>query len=365
MTSGETDSPRPGVFGVDPGADRLSASARTASIEKSTRSGRVIGASGRISEVSRPDPVVLPPTFDAFRGRGPQWAQWLDGLPRLASDVLSEWQLTRDGAPDHGWGSLVLPVRDEDGRPLALKLTFPQPDTAGEIPALKAWRGHGAVRLDRADPRRGALLLQRLGPADLNSIGDHAACQVLGELYGTLHRPAPPTVPALACFVEGWLAGLEALGRQAPAPPRFVQQAVRLGRDLAADLQRPHAELRIVHGDLHGGNVLAAPDGWLAIDPGGFAGDPCYEPGPLLWNRWDELAATGDVGDAVRRRFWAITDAAGLDEGRARDWTIVRAMISLYWRVEDSAGRELDAGARDWITRCVTVVKAMQEVRAW
>ena len=50
---------------------------------------------------------------------------------------------------------------------------------------------------------------------------------------------------------------------------------------------------------------------WLAIDPKGFNGDPCFEPAPLLWNRWDALVATGDVGGALRERFYGIVDAAG------------------------------------------------------
>lgn len=315
-----------------------------------------------------PEPVRLPPAFDAFRGRGAEWARWLDRLPRLAAELMAEWGLERDGEPDHGWGSLVLPVRDTDDRALMLKLAFPESDNAGEIPALKAWRGDGAVQLERADPRRSALLLERLGPANLDSIDERDAAQVLAGLYRQLHVPAQPTVPALSPFVLRWLDGLEALGRAVPAPPRLVDRAIGVGRELASQMQEPGADLRVVHGDLHGGNVLESERlPWLVIDPSGFAGDPCYEPGPLMWNRWREILATGDAGEAVRQRFWTLVDAAELDERRARDWTLVRAMISVYWRVEEfqAGDRPLDAQAREWITRCVTVAKAMQDIRVW
>ena len=66
---------------------------------------------------------------------------------------------------------------------------------------------------------------------------------------------------------------------------------------------------------------------WLAIDPKPMAGDPHYEPAPMLWNRMDELTGPGAVGsvrDGLRRRFHALVDAAGLDEDRARDWVVVR-----------------------------------------
>jgi streptomycin 6-kinase len=125
---------------------------------------------------------------------------------------------------------------------------------------------------------------------------------------------------------------------------------------------------RIVHGDLHYMNVLAAPSDvvaergeWLAIDPKPMSGDPHYEIAPMLWNRWDELA--GDVRDGLRRRFLTLVDHAGLDEARARNWVVVRMVLNANWAVQDAqrAGRDLDAGEREWITRCVAISKAVQD----
>jgi len=304
--------------------------------------------------------LTIPDALAAKRALGPEWASWLDGLGRLASEMMDAWELEQDGDPLHGGTALVLPVRDAAGARLVLKLGFPDPDNAGEAAALKAWRGLGAVRLERADPRRGVLLLERLGRRDLSTLDAVGACEVVGGLYRRLHVPAPPTVPELAPHVARWLSALDALGRDVPAPPRFVQQALRAGGALLADAPR-----RVLHGDLHPGNVLAGRrEPWLAIDPKGFAGDPCYEPGPLLWNSWDAALATGDPGGAVRERFYAVVDAAGLDERRCRDWVVVRAMIAVSWEVEDAAraARPLDASQRDRITRAVTVAKAMQAV---
>ena len=88
----------------------------------------------------------------------------------------------------------------------------------------------------------------------------------------------------------------------------------------------------VVHGDLHYANVMADDAGeWLAIDPKPMAGDPHYEPAPMLWNRMDELAGPGAVGsvrDGLRRRFHALVDAGGLDEDRARDWVVVRMVVN-------------------------------------
>lgn len=310
-------------------------------------------------------PVVgVPPDLDAKRALGPTWARWLDGLPRLAADVCAEWELTADGAPLHGETALVLPVRDADRQPLVLKLAFTEADNAGEAEALKAWRGLGAVRLERADPHRGALLLERLGPADLHGADVLDACEIVGGLYRRLHLPPAPRLPRLAPLVRRWLDGLESLGRAAPAPPRFVQQALAAGRRMVADKAMASA---VVHGDLHYANVLAGRrEPWLAIDPKGYAGDPCFEPAPMLWNRWDEVEASGDAGNALRDRFYAIVDAAELDERRCRDWVIVRSMIGVFWEVDEAraAGHPLTDEQRAWITRLVTTAKAMQAIGA-
>lgn len=297
----------------------------------------------------------------SFADRGPAWASWADGLPALASELLAEWELSPDGEPMSGATSIVLPVRDASGARLALKLTHLEPDNAGEIEALKAWRGQGAARLERADPHRGALLLERLHTTDLTSLDPLDACAIVGRLYPRLHVPAGPRLPRLNAFVTPWLDDLAALGRDVPAPPRFVQQALGAGRALASD----RSSNAVVHGDLHFGNVLAGRrEPWLVIDPKGFAGDPCYEPAPMLWNRWDELAASGDIGAALRERFYALVDAAGLDERRCRDWVVVRSMIGVSWEVADARalGRPLTTAQRDWITRLVTTAKAMQAV---
>ena len=98
--------------------------------------------------------VEIPPKLLAFADRGDDWVTWLEGLPRLVRDVLAEWRLTLDGAPTHGEAALVIPVRTTDGERVVLKLGYPHWEADHEHLALRAWAGHGAVRLLRADPHR-------------------------------------------------------------------------------------------------------------------------------------------------------------------------------------------------------------------
>jgi streptomycin 6-kinase len=111
-----------------------------------------------------------------------------------------------------------------------------------------------------------------------------------------------------------------------------------------------------VHGDLHYDNVLAGHrEPWLVIDPKPLRGDPHFEPAPMLWNRWDELVASGDLRDAVRRRFHTLVDTAALDERRARDWVVLRVVLNAVWELEE---RRPDA---EQVTRSVTIAKAVQD----
>jgi streptomycin 6-kinase len=246
-------------------------------------------------------PFDIPPGLREQEALGPRWVRWLDELPRLVADLVEEWQLTWDGPPWHGYCSLVVPVRTAGGRPVALKVALPEEENEHEHLALQRWRGNGAVALVRADPRRHALLLERLHPEDLTDRWDVEACEIVAGLYPRLHVPALPQLRALTSYVERWTAALAALPRDAPLPRRLVEQAVALATSLVSD---PGSTGTLIHGDLHYENVLAADrEPWLAIDPKPVSGDPHYEVAPLLWNRWEEVGASGRVRDAVRLRF--------------------------------------------------------------
>lgn len=239
----------------------------------------------------------------------------------------------------------------DEGRPAVLKVGTRHPETEHEHLALQHWHGDGSVLLLRADPRRMALLLERLSTDDLTDHWDVEACEIVAGFYPRLHKPAPPQLMRLSAYVAEHVERLHRLPRDAPVPRRMVEQAVSLGRAFAAD---PATDGRLIHADLHYENVLAADrEPWLVIDPQPMSGDPHYEPAPLLWNRLDELA--GDVRGGLRRRFHTVVDAAGLDEDRARAWVIVRMLVNVLWELEEPRP------SRDRLTTCITVAKSVQD----
>jgi streptomycin 6-kinase len=303
--------------------------------------------------------MKLPDGVVGMKGRGPDWAEWVDHLPRLAEGLLDEWELEQDGWAMHGYTSLVLPVVTALHEPAALKIAFPHEEAEHEHLALSRWAGDGAVRLLRADPHRRAMLLERLQHRTLADVHALEACEVVAGLYHRLHVPALPQLRTLAASLERSAEDLARLPRSAPLPHRLVEQAGSLSLDLAADTG---TRARVLHGDLHYTNVLAAErEPWLAIDPKPVSGDPHSELAPMLWNRFDEIeAGPGGVRAGVRRRFHALVDAAGFDEDRARDWVVVRVMLNACAELHDVAAGRTDPD-RGWITTCVAIAKAVQE----
>ena len=305
--------------------------------------------------------MQLPAGVLAFAARGPAWAEFVDRLPALLRDLLDDWQLTGDGAPLHGYCALVLPVRTAGSRPAMLKVGFRDEESEHEHLALQHWHGRGAVRLLRADPARGALLLERLHQEDLGDLWDLEACEIVAGLYAQLHVPAVPQLRTLTSYVERWSADLSALPRSAPLPRRLVEQAVALSRDLVSD---PASTGMMIHTDLHYGNVLAGDrEPWLAIDPKPVSGDPHYEPAPMLWNRLDELTGSEGQGlrSGLRQRFHRLVDVAELDEHRARDWVVVRMMHNALWRLQDEPGTVRLTATDDHLTACIAIAKAVQD----
>ena len=287
-------------------------------------------------------------------GRGADWAAWVAGLPRLVQDLLDQWGLSVEGPPTHGYTAVVVPVRTASGEPAMLKVGFPDDESEHGHLALQHWHGRGAVLLLRADPRRRAMLLEKLHGTDLRDLWDIEACEIVAGLYASIHVPAVPQLRTLSSLVDRWVGSLERLPRDVAIPRRMVEQAISLGRRLASD---ELTDGTMIHGDLHYANVLAADRApWLVIDPKPLSGDPHYEPAPMLWNRFDELE--GDVRGGVRRRFHALVDSSRLDEDRARDWVVLRMTLNAAWELE-AHGR--DGPNADHLTRCVSVAKAVQE----
>ncbi|MFV2120778.1 aminoglycoside phosphotransferase family protein [Streptomyces sp. Act-28] len=293
---------------------------------------------GTPGDVRIPDALVA-----SYAGGGEAERAWIAVLPRMVAELLRRWDARPDGRPQAGETALVLPViLRGDGTRAVLRFQMPKEETTAALIGLRAWNGDGAVRLLGHDPVTDARLLERLDHSrTLESVeDDDTALDVLGGLLARLVSvPAPPGLRGLGDVTADMLERVPAAEKAlATAADRRL---LRAWASAVAELAGDPGD-RLLHWDLHYGNVLAADrEPWLAIDPEPLAGDPGFDLWPALDSRWDRVAAAPDPERAVRRRFDLLTGALGLDRGRAAGWTLGRLLQNALWDVEDGK-RALD-----------------------
>ena len=198
-----------------------------------------------------------------------------------------------------------------------------------ELEALRLYGGQGAVRLLKADPMNGAMMLEsvRPGSALSNVRSDEEATSIAASVMRTLWRPVPEQHPfaAMSEFDGGveWLRTCLA-NQCSPIPTTLVGRAEGLLRELASG----QAEPVLLHGDLHHDNILSAERGrWLAVDPKGVVGDPTYDVGPFLYNR---LFETDSPVSRLKRRVDQMSEEFGFERDRIVGAAIPRAVLAAW-----------------------------------
>lgn len=249
------------------------------------------------------------------------------------AEWLPRWGLIAAGDPFTTASSTLTPVLTAEGQPAMLKLSHSDEETRGGA-VLAAWNGHGAARVLR---RQGeAVLLERADDPDLlvrlvEGGRDEEATRILCQTARRLHAesdavlaadPTPELVP-----LETWFRELFAHADDSPLQRR--------GADLARQLIADRRDERVLHGDVHHGNVLHFGErGWLAIDPKGLVGERTFDYANLLCNPSPAIALRSG---RLERQFAVVTDAAGLDPARLAAWLVAWSALSSTWFALDGA----------------------------
>lgn len=207
-----------------------------------------------------------------------------------------------------------------------------------EAVALRAFDDEAATSVVEHDLELGLLVTGRLLPGDdirpLARTDDDAATREIAALAAQLH----------AHQVGG--ADLPHLREIGAAFDRSADP--RIPESLIADAQRVFLELMadvvdpvVLHGDLQHLNVLNTGEGWRAIDPHGWIGDPAFESAALLANPRG-LVEGGDargmdgreLARKARRRADIYAEITGCDADRLRSWGFVGCVIAELWMIE-------------------------------
>ncbi|WP_336800055.1 aminoglycoside phosphotransferase family protein [Kaistia sp. MMO-174] len=240
------------------------------------------------------------------------------------ASYLRRWSLVVDGAPMTTHTSRLLPVR-RDGALLMLKLSHAAEERYGGQLMLW-WNGDGAVRVLEHDDE--AMLMERAaGPrslADMARSGeDDAASGILCDVASRLHAPRGSPEPE-AIPLELWFRDLP------PAAARHSGVLVAAAATARNLLDDPR-DVRILHGDLHHGNVLdGGPRGFLAIDPKRLRGERAFDFANIFCN---PDAAVALAPGRLARQAHMVAEAAGLDRSRLLRWILAYAGLSAAWHL--------------------------------
>jgi streptomycin 6-kinase len=282
--------------------------------------------------------VELPHNFrrtitDLFDDRG---RAWLDNLPALIAGCERRWNLTALPPFDLTY-NYVAPAVLADGTEVVLKLGVPDGALTDEMTALKLWDGHGCVQLLNCDPDLGIMLVERLRPGVplLTVEDDEEATRIFAGVARQLWRPAP----AFYNFdtPHSWAEGMKRLRKRFDGGTGPLQKnLVETAESLYADLLDSQSEPALIHGDLHHWNILSAErQPWLAVDPKGIVGEPCYEVGAWLRNPVGHIFKHSNPGRLFARRVDILADELGFDRPRIVGWGVAQAVLSAWWSIED------------------------------
>jgi streptomycin 6-kinase len=271
--------------------------------------------------------------------RGPEGLGWLDRLPEIIGSFAERWSLTVEAPFGDLSYNYAAPAVRADGTRAVLKLSPPfDVESIAEAKAVRAFGGHGLVRLLEFDLQAGAMLLERLEPGKpLHARrDDRAEMSIAAHIMEQLWRPVSREHPFLT--VADWGQAFrrhraEHVGTAGPLPAAIFERGEQLYHELDASTTRRV----LLHGDLHQGNILSATrEPWLAIDPKGIVGDPAFETGPLLLNLWQDLYPVSDPALILSRRVEWLADDLALERERVRLWGIARLVLSAVWSAENN-----------------------------
>ncbi len=249
-------------------------------------------------------------------------ARWVRDLPELVAGLEREWSIAVGSPYQDATEAFVAEATLRDGSPAVLKLLVPRDGDAAqhEITVLRLTDGAGCVRLLRADPARGALLLERLGRS-LRELGLPIGRrhEILCSAASRVWRPAPDCGLPTGAEKGRWLADFVMMTWQEldrPCSERVIDHALACAERRIAAHDDERAVL--VHGDVHQWNALEALQGFKLVDPDGLLAEAEYDLGILM--REDPAELLG--GDPRERARW-LARRCGLDATAIWEWGVV------------------------------------------
>ncbi|MGY4858976.1 aminoglycoside phosphotransferase family protein [Cryobacterium sp. AP23] len=236
---------------------------------------------------------------------------------------VAAWGVAPAGPAQRTPSSELLPAI-RDGLPVMLKIALVDEEVRGGA-LLDWWGGRGAATVLEREGNA-ILMMRATGPRDLGAMvasgHDAAATGVLVRTALALHdHPAPTAHDGVELVpLRDWFHDLLVADTRDPLLRRAALLAERLLAATAA------ADVVVLHGDIHHGNVLDFGDRWAAIDPKALLGHRAFDFANLLCNPSEAGAL-----DNLTARLETIGRLAQIAPKVLAEWTIAWCGLSLTW----------------------------------
>lgn len=242
--------------------------------------------------------------------------------------LLNEWGLSNPVHIPSPRNTPVYSVTQNDGGTAVLKILDPEKneDETEGATLLRYYAGTGAIKV--IESQDDAFLLeyangQELASHALNGHDMESAdiiCDVVKKLHQKRNTPAPSSLRPL----ERQLKELFDEAKKSSDP--IILEAAKIAQELLDTTTNPIP----LHGDLHHYNIMKSERGWLAIDPKGLIGDPCYEISNIYGNPLGVEHVTGNQerADALTEKF---ATSLSYPKERIAKFAFVHNVISSLW----------------------------------
>ena len=261
---------------------------------------------------------------------GDEGRNWLKNLPGMVNSLAAQYGISNLSPVTNLTYNYVL-EGFQGTQPIILKCGLDSLGIKREAAALKEFSGTGSVKLLAEGEQM--LLLERIIPGEsLKSYWpdkDNEALKIVIDIMYKLYN-IPLPKPHIFPTIIDWLTALD---RDINIPRRYLEKA----RLLKNSLLNTCSAFKLLHGDLHHGNILNNKDEWLVIDPKGVIGEPAYELAYFIRNPIPELLHNESATHIINWR--AVNSAKFFDitPQRILNWSFVQSVLSWIWALEDGS----------------------------
>ncbi len=262
---------------------------------------------------------------------GDRGKDWLATLPAVTTELAQQWELS-DLAPIENLSYNYILSGFQGARPIVVKISFDPQESEKEFRTLQALKGPCVVEALAYDPQRSALLLERAVPGNtlwsLFPDQDVEATEIVCELIRNLPQPPASEHTALETKNDDNDTGL--LDMDWEIPHHYLQKA----RILKMQLLATTPQTILLHGDLHGGNIIKQQDHWIIIDPTVFLGEQAIELAIFIIFPHEKLFQRPDALMIVKKRILTAAQKLHLDPERIQRWCFIRVMMTWAWNLK-------------------------------